>query len=60
MNTSREAIEKLAVNLRCDPAVIRRLKIHALQNGVSISSLVEKMIVDNIPDYTVAEKERAM
>lgn len=60
MNTDFAKVVKKPLNLRMKVEVIRAIKLAALENGITCSDLIERLVVSHLPVRTIHEKERAM
>jgi predicted DNA-binding protein len=49
----------VALNLRLPPDVKRRLELHAMQTGATLSGIVAALVRCNIPAYRIVAPERA-
>jgi predicted DNA-binding protein len=49
----------VALNLRLPPALKRRLELHAMETGATLSGIVAALVLSNIPAYRIVAPERA-
>jgi predicted DNA-binding protein len=49
----------VALNLRLPPDVKRRLELHAMETGATLSGIVAALVLSNIPAYRIVAPERA-
>lgn len=50
-------VKRVALNLRLDPAVIRRIKLHSLLAGETASDVVARLAVGHLADVAVVEPD---
>lgn len=45
--------ENVQINWRISQDLVRRIKLHSLQTGISASDLVAELIEKHVPDYSI-------
>lgn len=55
----KNTVFKQQLNLRMDQNLIDRVKIHAVHQRLTASQIIEELIAEYVPEYTVTEKEKS-